>query len=97
LISEGEASREAQLAIKEKYPYPYHQGAFICQGNPDSLSDQLLESVKEKRTNFVYALVYIPFSAWKIVIKAFSSSVFDILYSSFNNALLIRGIDDMMI
>jgi CHAT domain-containing protein len=30
----AEALREAQLAIKEKYPNPYYWGAFICQGNP---------------------------------------------------------------
>jgi CHAT domain-containing protein len=30
----AEALREAQLAMKEKYPNPYYWGAFICQGNP---------------------------------------------------------------
>jgi CHAT domain-containing protein len=42
LLKEGkpraEALREAQLAMKEKYPDPYYWGAFICQGNPDPLS-----------------------------------------------------------
>jgi CHAT domain-containing protein/Tfp pilus assembly protein PilF len=35
----AEALREAQLAMKEKYPDPYYWGAFICQGNPDALSN----------------------------------------------------------
>ena len=35
----AEALREAQLAMKEKYPYPYYWGAFICQGNPGPLSN----------------------------------------------------------
>jgi tetratricopeptide (TPR) repeat protein len=35
----AEALREAQLAMKEKYPNPYFWGAFICQGNPDTLSN----------------------------------------------------------
>ncbi len=34
----AEALREAQLALKEKYPHPYYWGAFICQGNPGPLS-----------------------------------------------------------
>jgi CHAT domain-containing protein len=34
----AEALREAQLAMKEKYPNPYYWGAFICQGNPGPLS-----------------------------------------------------------
>jgi len=46
-----EALRDAQLAMKEKYPDPYYWGAFICQGNPGPLSNQLLESIKEKRTH----------------------------------------------
>jgi CHAT domain-containing protein len=33
----AEALREAQLALKEKYPHPRFWGAFICQGNPGSL------------------------------------------------------------
>ena len=33
----AEALREAQLALKEKYPHPYFWGAFICQGNPGPL------------------------------------------------------------
>jgi CHAT domain-containing protein/tetratricopeptide (TPR) repeat protein len=35
----AEALREAQLAMKEKYPDPYYWGAFICQGNPGPLSN----------------------------------------------------------
>jgi CHAT domain-containing protein len=35
----AEALREAQLAMKEKYPNPYYWGAFICQGNPGPLSN----------------------------------------------------------
>jgi CHAT domain-containing protein/tetratricopeptide (TPR) repeat protein len=34
----SEALREAQLALKEKYPHPYFWGAFICQGNPGPLT-----------------------------------------------------------
>jgi CHAT domain-containing protein len=34
----AEALREAQLAMKEKYPDPYYWGAFICQGNPGQMS-----------------------------------------------------------
>ena len=37
--SRAEALREAQLAIKEKYPNPYYWGAFICQGDPGPLSN----------------------------------------------------------
>jgi CHAT domain-containing protein len=44
----GEALREAQLAMKEKYPDSYYWGAFICQGNPGPLSDQLIRSIKTK-------------------------------------------------
>ena len=36
----AEALRKAQLAMKEKYPDPYYWGAFICQGNPEPLSNQ---------------------------------------------------------
>jgi len=32
------ALREAQLAIKAKYPQPYYWGAFVCQGEPGPLS-----------------------------------------------------------
>jgi CHAT domain-containing protein len=42
----AEALREAQLAMKEKYPDPYYWGAFICQGNLGPLSDELIRSVK---------------------------------------------------
>jgi tetratricopeptide (TPR) repeat protein len=34
----AEALREAQLAMKEKYPDPYYWGAFICQGNPSNMT-----------------------------------------------------------
>jgi CHAT domain-containing protein len=34
----AEALREAQLAMKAKYPDPYYWGAFICQGDPSPLS-----------------------------------------------------------
>jgi CHAT domain-containing protein/tetratricopeptide (TPR) repeat protein len=39
LAGEGraEALREAQLAMKEKYPEPLYWGAFICQGDPGPL------------------------------------------------------------
>lgn len=30
----AEALRQAQLALKQKYPEPYYWGAFICQGEP---------------------------------------------------------------
>ena len=33
----AEALREAQLALKAKYPDPLYWGAFICQGNPGPL------------------------------------------------------------
>ena len=36
----AEALREAQLTMKKKYSDPYYWGAFICQGNPGSLSLQ---------------------------------------------------------
>jgi CHAT domain-containing protein len=40
LAGEGraEALRQAQLAMKEKYPDPFYWGAFICQGDPSPLS-----------------------------------------------------------
>jgi CHAT domain-containing protein len=31
------ALKEAQLAIKQKYPAPYFWGAFICHGNPNAI------------------------------------------------------------
>ena len=34
----AEALREAQLAIKKKYPEPLYWSAFICQGDPGPLS-----------------------------------------------------------
>ena len=36
-----EALREAQLAMKEKYPDPLYWGAFICQGDPGPLSQEI--------------------------------------------------------
>jgi tetratricopeptide (TPR) repeat protein len=40
LAGEGraEALRQAQLAMKAKYPEPFYWGAFICQGDPSPLS-----------------------------------------------------------
>jgi CHAT domain-containing protein len=34
----AEALRQAQLALKERYPHPYYWGAFICQGDPRPLA-----------------------------------------------------------
>jgi CHAT domain-containing protein len=34
----AEALRQAQLALKAKYPEPFYWGAFICQGDPSPLS-----------------------------------------------------------
>jgi CHAT domain-containing protein len=34
----AQALREAQLAMKARYPDPYYWGAFICQGDPSPLS-----------------------------------------------------------
>jgi CHAT domain-containing protein len=34
----ADALRQAQLAMKEKYPDPYFWGAFICQGDPGPLA-----------------------------------------------------------
>ena len=36
--SRAEALRQAQLALKEKYPDPLYWGAFICQGDPGPLA-----------------------------------------------------------
>ena len=33
----AEALRQAQLAMKAKYPDPFYWGAFICQGDPSPL------------------------------------------------------------
>lgn len=33
----ADALRDAQLALKSKYPNPFYWGAFICQGNPGPL------------------------------------------------------------
>jgi tetratricopeptide (TPR) repeat protein/CHAT domain-containing protein len=46
----AESLREAQLAMKKKYPDPYYWGAFICQGNPGPLASEL-KSIKVKETN----------------------------------------------
>jgi CHAT domain-containing protein len=35
-----DALREAQQAMKDKYPHPYFWGAFICQGDHGPLSPQ---------------------------------------------------------
>jgi len=40
--SRADALREAQLAIREKHPDPLYWGAFICQGDPSSLSGAAL-------------------------------------------------------
>lgn len=42
LAGEGvaDALREAQLAMRERYPEPYYWGAFICQGNPGPIRGQ---------------------------------------------------------
>ena len=32
------ALRQAQLAVKARYPHPRYWGAFICQGDPGPLS-----------------------------------------------------------
>ena len=39
LSGEGRADalRDAQLALRQKYPDPYFWGAFICQGDPGPL------------------------------------------------------------
>jgi CHAT domain-containing protein len=38
-----EALREAQLMMKKKNPDPFYWGAFICQGDPGSLSLGLIQ------------------------------------------------------
>ena len=35
--SRADALREAQLALRARYPHPYYWGAFICQGDPSPL------------------------------------------------------------
>jgi CHAT domain-containing protein/tetratricopeptide (TPR) repeat protein len=35
--AKAEALRQAQLAMRAKYPEPYYWGAFICQGDPSPL------------------------------------------------------------
>jgi hypothetical protein len=46
LAGEGraEALRQAQLAMKAKYPDPYYWGAFICQGDPSPLGTRRSDS-----------------------------------------------------
>jgi CHAT domain-containing protein len=39
----AEALRQAQLALKAKYPEPFYWGAFICQGDPSPLGTVRLE------------------------------------------------------
>ena len=39
----ADALRDAQLALKANHPHPHYWGAFICQGDPDSLSGEKLE------------------------------------------------------
>jgi CHAT domain-containing protein len=34
----ADAVREAQLAVRAKYPDPYYWGAFVCLGNPGPLA-----------------------------------------------------------
>jgi CHAT domain-containing protein len=34
----ADALREAQLAMKQKYPNPFYWGAFICRGDPGPLA-----------------------------------------------------------
>ncbi len=36
----AEALREAQLAMKIKYPDPFYWGAFVCQGDPSPLPSE---------------------------------------------------------
>jgi CHAT domain-containing protein len=37
----AEALRQAQLAMKKKYPDPFYWGAFICQGDPSPLPSRV--------------------------------------------------------
>ena len=39
----AKALREAQLTLKEKYPDPLYWGAFICQGDPGPMSQDMLK------------------------------------------------------
>src|SRR5262249_20811993 len=45
----AEALREAQLAMKAKYPDPFYWGAFICQGDPSPLGTVRLGIVQKPR------------------------------------------------
>jgi CHAT domain-containing protein len=49
LAGEGraEALRQAQLAMKAKYPAPFYWGAFICQGDPAPLGPSQPETARE--------------------------------------------------
>jgi CHAT domain-containing protein len=40
----ADALRQAQRALRQKYPDPYYWGAFICQGEPGPLASRPAES-----------------------------------------------------
>jgi CHAT domain-containing protein/tetratricopeptide (TPR) repeat protein len=45
------ALREAQLAMKAKYPDPFYWGAFICQGTPGALPGSVARRGRRKAKN----------------------------------------------
>jgi len=49
--SRAEALREAQLALKKRYPHPWYWGAFICQGEPGPLSQTKMERKHHDASN----------------------------------------------